>query len=438
MAKRKVDALVIGSGVGGLCAAARLVAEGLKVSVVERLAVLGGRFSTRDIRGCRVTTGAIMVPFGERSAFHETFQRMGATFNVREGKGGFRYRLRHGEYDAPTEGGGGLLGMMEFAMGEATAARGLLVHFKRSLSWWEPSDVISFEDWLSQHTNHPEVHNLLQGFCAAFIGVGLNEVPAGEFFRFLKAMGRNNRYGIAVNGNVELMNSLAKSIEERGSTVHRKTACKGILVEEGRVRGAVVEEAGVEETIEADFVISNAGPKKTVELSGEENFDKSYLSLLRKHPFETPVIHVCIFSKEPLHPFPGIFNFGNTRRLIFLECPTLTCPELAPPGVHMTTTFSVPESSTPPMKRKQTIEEIMKDLEENFPSFNRREQNVMVTTHQGEWPSMRRWPGYPMPTKTPIENLYNVGDGCMPPGTVGIEACALSAKAVARQIVSGR
>jgi phytoene desaturase len=438
MPERKVDALVIGSGVGGLCTAARLVTEGLKVSVVEKLAALGGRFSTRDIHGCKVSTGAIMVPFGERSAFHETFHMMGAPFNVREGKGGFRYRLRHGEYDAPTEGGGGLLGMMEFAMGEAAAARGLLSHFKRALSWWEPSDVVSFEEWLYQHTTHPEVHNLLQGFCAAFIGIGLNEVPAGEFFRFLKAMGRNNRYGIAVNGNVDLMNSLAASIEERGSTVNRKTACKSIVVEEGRARGAVLEVAGVEERIEADFVISNAGPKKTVELSGEENFEKSYLSLLRKHPFETPVIHVCIFSEEPLHPFPGIFNFGNTRRLIFLECPTLTCPELAPAGMHVTTTFSVPESSTPPMRRKQTIEEIMTDLEENFPSFNRREQRVMVTTHQGEWPSMRRWPGHPMPTKTPIENLYNVGDGCMPPGTVGIEACALSAKAVARQIASAR
>jgi phytoene dehydrogenase-like protein len=106
--------------------------------------------------------------------------------------------------------------------------------------------------------------------------------------------------------------------------------------------------------------------------------------------------------------------------------------------MHITTTFSVPESSAPPIKRKQTIEEILIDLEENFPTFNRKEQKVMITTHHGEWPSMRRWPGYPMPTKTPIENLYNVGDGCMPPGTVGIEACALSAKAAARQITSGR
>ena len=148
-------------------------------------------------------------------------------------------------------------------------AKRLLDHFKRALAWWEPSDAISFQEWLSQHTHHPEVHNLLQGFCAAFIGVSLNEVPAGEYFRFLKAMGRNNRYGIAVNGNLELMESLAGSIVNRGSSVTTNTACKGILVEEGRVRGARVEVAGVEETIEADFVISNAGPKRTIDLAGE-------------------------------------------------------------------------------------------------------------------------------------------------------------------------
>ncbi len=438
MPKSKVDALVIGSGVGGLCVAARLVEQGLSVSVIEKLPYLGGRFSTRDIKGFKITTGAIMVPFGERSAFHETYRLMEAPFNVREGKGGFRYRLSHGEYDPPAEGGGGLLGMLEFATGDEAAAKALFRHFRRALGWWEPSDTISFEEWLSQHTSHPEVHNLLQGFCAAFIGTSINEVPAGEYFRFLKAMGRNNRYGIAVNGNIELMESLAESVANRGSSVVTNAACKGILVEKGRVRGALVVRDAVEERVDADFVISNAGPNRTIRLAGEENFEKSYLALLREHPHATPVFHVCIRSPEPLDPYPGIINFGNTRRLIFLECPTLTCPELAPEGMHITTTFSVPESSTPPIKRRQTIEEIMVDLEENFPSFHRKKADVMVTAHHAEWPSMRRWPGHPMPTKTPVENLYNVGDGCMPPGTVGIEACALSAKDVARQISSGR
>ena len=45
----------------------------------------------------------------------------------------------------------------------------------------------------------------------------------------------------------------------------------------------------------------------------------------------------------------------------------------------------------------------------------------MIATHHGEWPSMR-------------QNLYNVGDGCMPRGMVGVEACALSAREAATDI----
>lgn len=436
MKNRSVDVLVIGSGVGGLCVAARLAADGLKVLVIEKLGFLGGRFSTRHIKGFKVTTGAIMVPFGERSAFHETFDLMGAPFNVREARAGFRYRLHHGEYEAPVEGGGGLLGMLEFALGDASAARELFKHFRQALAWWEPSYDLSFAEWLSQYTSDAQVHNLFQGFCAAFIGVSENEVPAGEFFRFLKAMGRNNRYGIAVKGNIDLMESLSHSIREKGSGISLNTACRNILVEKGRVRGALIKHPDREETVEADYVISNAGPQATVRLAGEKQFEKSYLALLRQHPFTTPVFHVCLHSREPLNAFPGIFNFGNTRRLIFLETPTLTCPELAPPGCHITTTFSVPESSSGPLRRRETIREIMTDLEHNFPSFTKDAEPLLITAHHGEWPAMRRWPGHPMPVRTPLMNLYNVGDGCMPRGTVGVEACALSAKTVAREIAS--
>ena len=81
---------------------------------------------------------------------------------------------------------------------------------------------------------------------------------------------------------------------------------------------------------------------------------------------------------------------------------------------------------------------ILVEIKENFPAFKNEPGSVLVTVHHGQWPAMRRWPGYPMPTQTPIEQLYNVGDGCMPPGTVGIEACALSAKQVAQHIEGGK
>jgi phytoene desaturase len=436
MKQSRVDILVIGSGVGGLCAAARLAAAGRAVRVVEKLPFLGGRFSTRSLKGFQVTTGAIMVPFGERSAFHETFSLLGVPLRVREPRGGFRYRLRHGEYEPPAEGGGGLLGMLEFALSDTARARKIFEHFKQALGLWDPADTRSFAQWLTPLAPEKEVHNLFQGFCAAFIGTSLHEVPAGEFFRFLKAMGRNNRYGIAENGNIELMEALASALREKGSQVDTGTACREIIVERGRVRGARIVKDSVEERVEADHVISNIGPEMTVRLTGEEHFEPDYLSRLREHPFVTPVFHVCLRSREPLDPFPGIFNFGNTRRLVFLETPTLTCPELAPDGWHLTTTFSVPQDSHSPLKRKKTLQEIFLDLRENFPAFDREAKPIIMTAHHGQWPAMRRWPGHPVPTETPVENLHNVGDGCMPPGTVGIEACALSAKQVVREIGS--
>ncbi len=73
------------------------------------------------------------------------------------------------------------------------------------------------------------------------------------------------------------------------------------------------------------------------------------------------------------------------------------------------------------------------DLQDNFPAFKDAEI-LMIATHHDEWPAMRRWPGYPMPVRAPVQNLYNVGDGCMPKGTVGIEAAALSARTVAQEI----
>jgi phytoene dehydrogenase-like protein len=47
-AGEKFDAIVIGSGVGGMCAAARLTAAGMKVLVTEKSPYLGGRMGHRE------------------------------------------------------------------------------------------------------------------------------------------------------------------------------------------------------------------------------------------------------------------------------------------------------------------------------------------------------------------------------------------------------
>jgi phytoene desaturase len=435
VANQKVDAVVIGSGVGGMTCAARLIAKGMKVIVLERLPDLGGRFSTRIVKGYKIPTGAMIVPHGGKSVFQEAYDLVNAPLEVIMTKNETTYRLPHGDYELPPKGGG-LAGMMTFALQDEARAKQLAANFFRALTWMEPSYAISFKEWLAQYTHDDNVHRMFQGFCAAFIGVNSYEVPAGEFFRFLKNLGRNINYGIAPEGNLAVIESLANAIEQKGGRVEREADVKSILVERNGVKGVVAEIDGKEARIEADFVVSNSGPSQTIRLAGEANFEKSYLTMINEHNFTVPVVYLAIGSKEPLYNHTGVLNFGNTRRLIFLETPSLTCPQLAPEGRHLTITYSVPKYSTGPLQLPDTINMAMKDLEENFPTFANEAEVIHIGSHHGDWPTMHRWPGYPAPTKTSIERLYNTGDGCMPSGTVGIEACARSAKEVADDILN--
>jgi hypothetical protein len=41
-----------------------------------------------------------------------------------------------------------------------------------------------------------------------------------------------------------------------------------------------------------------------------------------------------------------------------------------------------------------------------------------------------------MPVETPVQSLFNVGDGATPPGTIGTEGAAASAKAAVEMILA--
>lgn len=439
MEKTKTDAVIIGSGVGGICAAARLAAGGMRVILIEKSPRLGGRCSHIDKEGFKITTGAMMIPMGETTAFRQSFEAVGAALNVRPMADPNRYRLPHGEYEVPAKGGG-LLGMIRFAFqGDDAKAQALFKRFVDGMTKWQPLDTISFRDWLAQYTEDENVHNLYQGFCAAFIGVNADEVPAGEFFRFLSFTSRKSLYGIAIHGNGEMMENLAAAIEGHGGEIRRRTSCQEIIVENGRAKGVVISRRGEEvELIEADYVISNVGPSKTVQLAGEAHFERSYLALLNQMPYETPVVHISFATDEPLTgDYGGILNFGNTESLIYYETPSLTSEELTPAGKHLTTTFSVARDSTNPDLQAVT-RAALRDLESNFPEFSKKATLLVKARHSGEWPAMRRLPGHTMPVQTPIENLYNVGDGCMPPGSIGVEGAAMTAARVVEEIVEKR
>lgn len=436
MTRQDADAIIIGSGMGGLCAAARLTAAGLKVIVVEKSPYLGGRCSHRERDGFTVTTGAIMVPMGANSAIREAFDLVGAPMDMVETTGRMRYRLEHGDYDLPPSGG--LLGMLEFAFqGDNAAAGELFSHFRDAIGSEAPAEDEMLSQWFDRHTPKQTVKNLFQGFCAALMGTSLHEIPAAEFFRFLRYSSHGSRFGLAARGNGALMEALAEAITDRGSVVLTRTACRRILVNDGRAVGVEVRSRGGEASqLFADYVLSNAGPRKTMELTGDEGlFDGPWRRQLDAAPHEAPIIHFSFVCDQPLiEGFDGSLVFGNNRNLIYLEIPSIISPRLAPPGQYLHTAYGAPADAARP-DLKAEAQNTLDELQRNFPGTLERARFLVRARHAGASPGMHRWSGYMMPVHTPVENLFNVGDGATSPGTIGTEGAAASARAAAAHIL---
>ncbi len=419
-----------------MCAAARLVAAGRTVVVIEKSSYLGGRCSHRERDGCTVTTGAIMIQMGENSAIRQAFDSVGAPMEMVETTGRMRYRLSHGDYDLPVKGG--LLGLLEFAFqGNAVGAAELFRDFHGALNETGVDAHETFLGWIRRHTDNREVDNLFHGFCAALMGTNPHEIPAVEFFRFLSRSSHGSRFGLAARGNGYLMESLATAIEGQGAEIRRRTSCRKILIEEGRAVAVKVRSShGEEEILYADYVLSNAGPRRTIALSGNESlFAGSYRELLEAAPLEVPIIHYSFVCDEPLiDGFDGSLVLGNTRNLIYLEIPSIISPGLAPPGKFLHTAYGAPDDAAS-SDLKEVAHNTMLELEDNFPGVIDKARFLVKARHCAQSPAGHRWPGFMMPVETPVENLFNVGDGAAPPGTCGTEGAAASAREAVRQIV---
>ncbi len=432
MKQEVYDVVVIGSGIGGMSAASLLTHEGYRTLVVERLPQIGGRFSTVEYKGFKLPTGALEVE--AMGLIAELYSEVGAGFEVRP-LAKLCYRI--GGEDVPMLYKGGLRALLLTASEDEEVTGRVMAALKRGMGWEEPSNSISFREWLSEYSSNEKVLGVFQGMIASFMGINAYELPAGEFIRWLKITRSYPAiYGHAPKGNLALMESLAKAMRAQGGEIWTRCETKQILVTDEVARGVVVQTDKDEMEIASRVVISNAGPQKTVELAGSENFDKGYLKQMKEslRPASSIMIHTV--SDRPLLEHADSLILTEARRVNWIACPTEACPELAPPGKHLMVSYSTPAFNFPPYDFAQEIAWHLQDLKENIPHFGSEGDILAVNCFHGEWPAFRTWLGYDLPQKTPIENLYNVGDAVKPSGRTGLPASVASGRMVVEDVKS--
>lgn len=422
------DVLVIGAGMGGLCAAALLAKKRFSTLVVERTPRIGGRCSTLEYKGFKCITGVVGVEMG--GIVEEVFQRVGAEFRVRPA-GPPHYLINGRVCEVPQKGG--MKKLLSAASDNASEVDKVLAPFSRSMGWMEPVGEISLKEWVEQYSRDRSILNVFQTMVAATMMVNADEVPAAEFFGLLKGLGGIRHFGFCPEGSVALPVALLKAIDNDGGELWTGAKAQQIIVEKGVVRGARISTKRGNVEVRANVVISNSGPVKTMELAGKESFDHGYVRELERNAVPAMIVCFQIASDEPLIELDYLLVTG-ARRVNALYQPTVVCPELAPTGKHLLLVGAGPASSLPPLRAKEEVDLSIEDLRELIPDFDRRAEILLKGTYYGGWPAMHCWPGRDLPQKTPVVNLYNVGDGVKPAGTTGLPSTAASALAVVEDI----
>ena len=285
--------------------------------------------------------------------------------------------------------------------------------------FWKQKEIITVRDWLLQFTENEKVHEVFDNLCAALMMAHSWELPISKFFLF-KEM---KRFFISINGNLSIAKELAKIVEKNGA-IWTNCRAKKILINNGKAIGVVVEKNGAEIEIQCKVVISDIGPRGTVELAGQENFNDEYLKDMRVMLRPSPSLLVLVASDKPLcleRIQDGLEIVMGGRRIRTVVPISNICPEVAPSGQHLLYASVEPISRIRPVEVKCELYHIKCDLKELFPDFEKHGHilQIKLCGDKNEWPEGRTWLGYGLPLETPISNLFNVGDGCIAPGLIG-------------------
>jgi len=489
------DAIVIGSGIGGLVAATQLAAKGAAVLVLERYLIPGGSAGYFERRGYRFDVGASMIfGFGSQGTTNlltRALDAVGMTLETVPDPVQVHYHLPdqldiqvHRDYDRflrelgdrfPHQRQGirrfydecwkvfGCLNSMELLSLEEPryVARVFFQHPLACLGLAKRLPI-NVGRVASKYIQDPELLRFIDMECYCWSVVPANRTPlinAGMVFSDRHYGGVNYPKG----GVGRIAQALAEGLEKTGSQIRYRCRVTQILTEGGRAVGVKLANG---ETFQAPRIISNATrwdtfgsllqdtPLPPQEQAWQQRYQASpsFLSLhlgvdAKVIPADADCHHILLEDWSRMEAVNGT---------IFVSIPTLLDPDLAPPDHHIIHTFTPSwmadwQGLSPTdyeVQKQHQAQQLIHRLESLFPGLEaaiRYREVGTPRTHRrflgrldgtyGPIPAGQPWGLLGMPfNRTAIPGLYCVGDSTFP--GQGLNAVAFSGFACAHRVAA--
>jgi prolycopene isomerase len=375
-AREHYQVVVVGSGIGGLAAAALLARAGVDVLVVERHDRVGG-YGHAFRRGRYVFDSSVhLVGGGEPVAFegggllHQLLSAVGVRDRVDLEPIDPCYAARYPGYELEVP-----CGLEEFIgahlqdfPAEKKGLRqivqeclNLRQEARRVAELASPLDVMNTPDRfptllryrratlgqiLDEQIDSPRLKAVL-GTLWPYLGLPPSQLSFLYFASMLMSYVADGSY--YCRGSFQrFVDALSHAVVSAGGEVLLRSSVRRILVEDGRAKGVVLENG---QRISSDVVISNADALQTVhELIGPEAFPRSYLRTLSRLEPSLSAFVVYLATDLPLNAevlahetfsFPSwdhdaaFASCASRPDWLTVTAPSLADPTLAPDGEQL-------------------------------------------------------------------------------------------------------
>ncbi|WP_259730478.1 MULTISPECIES: carotenoid isomerase [Synechococcales] len=488
-----LDAVVIGSGIGGLVTASQLAAKGAKVLVLERYLIPGGSGGSFQREGYTFDVGASMIfGFGEKghtNLLTRALADVGERQDTIPDPAQLEYHLPGGLNVAVDRDYNSFIARLTALFPhEATGIRAFYDTCWQVFRCLDAMPLLSLEDpaylakvffraplaclglarWLPvnvgdvarRHISDPALLKFIDMECFCWSVMPADRTPminAGMVFSDRHAGGINYPRG----GVGTIAEHLVRGLERHGGAIRYRSRVTRVVLEGGEAVG--VELAGGE-TIRARRVISNATRWDTFgSLVDAAHTPAAETVWRRRYKPSASFLSLHLGVKAEVIPAGSHCHHLMLERwedmeaeqgTVFVSIPTLLDPALAPPGNHIVHAFTPSAIDTwtelgptaYAQAKQAAADRLIRRLETFLPGLGAaithrevgtpRSHRRFLGRHQGSYgpiPALRLPGLLPMPfNRTGIPGLYCVGDSCFP--GQGLNAVAFSGFACAHRV----